>query len=119
MPQVRIKSLGKEKEELIVSLEQEVFDKVMNMNLIDLLGVLEQFIAAESGYRIDSDSGLQRLSVYSNGPRDYSILGSLGTINTRDFLWLWFSPFDQVASLVTSKVPEWKAIAITRAKCVS
>lgn len=43
----------------------------------------------------------------------------LGTINTRDFLWLWFAPFDQVASLVTSKVPEWKAIAITRAKFAS
>lgn len=116
MPQIRIKSLGIVKEELIISLDQPTFDKVMSYNLMDLLGVLEQFIAADSGYRIDSDRGLQRLSVYSNSHVGHSIMGSLGTINTRDFLWLWFASLDQVAALVTSKVPEWKAIAITRVK---
>lgn len=121
MPQIRIKSLGSVKEELVISLDQATFDKVMSYNLMDLLTTLEQFLAVESGYRLDSSQGLQRLAIYKTSSedgvlRDYSFASPIGTINTRDLLWLWYAPFDQVAALVTSKVPEWKAIAITRVK---
>jgi hypothetical protein len=118
MPQIRIKSLGSVKDEMVITVDQETFDKVMAYNLMDLLALLEQFLAADSGYRLDSMRGLQRLAVYKGeeSPTVFSPHTPIGTINTRDLLWLWYAPFEQVASLVTSKVPEWKAIAITRVK---